>query len=97
MKNMNFPWADDLYRKAGQQAALQDGPVGCTVSSRWAAKKGRRRAGLFCSPPRLFVHPAGLPFCAACRKLLKYELSRIFCLIIKNIRQWLETSFDHLL
>jgi len=27
---MNFPWAGELHRRVGWQAALQDGPVGCT-------------------------------------------------------------------
>jgi len=31
MKNMNFLWAGKLHRRAGRQAALQDGPVGCTL------------------------------------------------------------------
>jgi len=79
---MNILRADDqLHRRAGRQAALQDGPVGCTL--RWAGGlhmklgcgKGRVRGlpfsaacpALFCSPPNsLFVQPAGPPFCFLC-------------------------------
>jgi len=31
MKNMNFPRAGELHRRVGWQAALQDGPMGCTL------------------------------------------------------------------
>jgi len=31
MKNMNFPWAGELHRRVGRQAAQQDRPVGCTL------------------------------------------------------------------
>ena len=63
-----------LHYRTGQWSAHQGGLVGYTVS--WAAKKGGRRTALFCSPPslcrslpdRLFVQPAGPPFCAARRK-----------------------------
>ena len=57
MKNMTFPGAGDLHRRAGWQAALQDGPVGCKLS--WASEKG----GLEGCP---FLQLAGPPFCAAC-------------------------------
>jgi len=53
---MNFPQAGELHRRAGWQAALQDEPVGCTVS--WVAGKGRPEG---CP----FLQPAGPPFCAA--------------------------------
>jgi len=35
MKNMNFPRTGELHRRAGRQAALQDGPAVC----------GKERAG----------------------------------------------------
>ena len=38
MKKINFPRAGELHRRASWQAALQDGPVGCTLSL--AAEKG---------------------------------------------------------
>jgi len=56
MKNMNFPRAGELHRRAGRQAALQGGPVGCTL--RWAAEKGGPEG---CP----FLQPAGSPFCTA--------------------------------
>jgi len=31
MKNLNFPRAGELHRRAGRQAAPQDGQVGCTL------------------------------------------------------------------
>jgi len=78
MKNMNYLRAGELHRRAGRQAAQQDWQVGCTLrgASRLHIKlgcgKGRSgrlpfsaaRPALFRSPPhRLFVQPAGLPFC----------------------------------
>ena len=38
MKNMNFPWAGELHRRAGWQAAQQDRPLDCTLS--WPTGKG---------------------------------------------------------
>jgi len=70
MKNMNFPWAGELHGRAGRQAALQDRPVGCTLS--WAAEKGGPEGCPFLQPTppfsadRLFVQPAGPPFCLLC-------------------------------
>jgi len=32
MKNMNVLWAGELHRRAGWQAAPQDGQVGCTLT-----------------------------------------------------------------
>jgi len=72
-KNVNFPRADELHRRAGQQTALQNGPVGCTLRQagglhiKLGCGKGRvgglpfsaARSALFRSPPdRLFVQPA---------------------------------------
>ena len=67
MKNMNFPWAGELHRMAGRQAAQQDRPVGCTLS--WPIENGgpegrlfsqsappfsaTRRTAFLCSPPDL--------------------------------------------
>jgi len=48
-----------LHRRVGQQAALQDGPVDCTLSL--ATEKGGPEG---CS----FLQPAGPPFCSARRK-----------------------------
>jgi len=74
MKNMNYPRAGELHRRAGRQAALQDWPVGCTLRGasglhiKLGCGKGRSgglpfsapRPALFRSPPhRLFVQPAG--------------------------------------
>ena len=51
---------------AGWRAAQKGRPAGCTTRQ---ASGLRKRAGwsaaLFCSPPRLFPQPAGLPFCKA--------------------------------
>jgi len=73
MKNLNFPQAGELHKRAGRQAAPQDGQVGCTLrrSGRLHIKLGceKRQAGglpfsvarpaLFHSPTdRLFVQPA---------------------------------------
>jgi len=81
MKNMNFPGAGDLHRRAGQQAALQDGLVGCTLRQagglhiKLCCRKGQAgglpfspgRPVLFRSPPdHPFVQPAGPPFCLLC-------------------------------
>jgi len=77
MKNMNFPRVGELHRRAGRQAAPQDGQVGCTLS--WAAEKdgpevcpflqlippfsAARRTAFLCSPP---ARPSVL--CAAARQ-----------------------------
>jgi len=60
MKNMNFPQAGELHRRAGQQAAPQDGQVGCRKghagglykkAARQAAKKGPPFCLVCSSPP----------------------------------------------
>ena len=74
--------ASELHRRAGRQAAaLQDRPVGCILRragrlrSKLGSEKGRAweppfsatRPTLFHRPPdRLFVQPAGPPFCLLC-------------------------------
>ena len=77
-KNMNYPPSGELNRRAGRQAALQDWPVGCILRGasgmhiKLGCGKGRSgglpfsaaRPALFRSPPhRLFMQPAGPPFC----------------------------------
>jgi len=70
MKNMKFPRAGELHRRAGRQAAQQDWPVGCTL--RWAGGlhiklgcgKGRAGGLSFSANPRPFPQPVGPPFCA---------------------------------
>jgi len=56
MKNMNYPWAGELHRRAGWQAALQDWPVGLRGAGGLHIKLG-------CGKGR----SAGLPFFAARR------------------------------
>ena len=76
MKNMNFLRTGELHTKEGWQVAPQDGPVGWTLRRAGVLHLGcgKGRAGglpfsaacpaLFRSPPhRLFVQPAGPPFC----------------------------------
>jgi len=78
---MSFLGAGELHRRAGRQAALQDGPVGCTLKRagglhiKLGCRKGLAgglplsagRPVLFRSPPdRPFVQPAGPPFCLLC-------------------------------
>ena len=63
MKNMNFPRAGELHRRAGRQDVLRDRPVDCTVS--WAVEKGGWRAAIFCSLPHLFSQPTGPSFYVA--------------------------------
>ena len=72
MKNMNFPWAGELHRRAVRQAALQDGPAGCTLRRaaglhiKLGCRKRRAfsatcRIAFLCSPqarPLSFVQPA---------------------------------------
>jgi len=72
MKNMNYPWAGELHRRAGRQAALQDWPVGCTLTGagglhiKLGSGKGQsgglpfsaaHRNAFLCSPP---AHPSVL-------------------------------------
>jgi len=57
MKNINFLQAGELHRGVGWQAALQDGPVSCTLRQTGGLHSGKldcrnRKAG-------------GLPFSAA--------------------------------
>ena len=56
MKNMNYPRAGELHRRAGQQAAIQDWPVGCTL---------REVGGLHIKPGCGKGRSGGLPFSAA--------------------------------
>jgi len=88
MKNMNFPWAGKLHRRAGRQAALQNGPVGYTLRqagglhSKLGSGKGRAgrlpfsatRPALFHSQPDhcSFVQPTGPPFYLLCSPLKVY-------------------------
>jgi len=55
MKNMNYPQAGELHRRAGRQAALLDWPVGCTLrgASGLHIKLGCRkgRSGRLPAPP----------------------------------------------
>jgi len=60
MKNMNFSRAGELQRRKGQQAAPQDGPVGCTFR-----QAGGLQIQLGCGKGRI----GGLPFSAACPAL----------------------------
>ena len=79
MKNMNYPRAGELHRRAGRQAALQDWPVGCTLRGanglhirlNWAAEKGGPEG---CP----FLQPAP-PFFAARRTT--FLCSPPFCLV----------------
>jgi len=57
-RNMNFPRACELHRRAGRHAAPQDGPVGCTLRL-----TGGLHIQLGCGKGR-----AGGPFSAARRK-----------------------------
>ena len=81
MKNMNFSRAGELHRRACRQAALQDGPVGCTLrragglyiklgcGKGWAGGLPcfSARPALFRSPlDRFFVQPTGPPICLLC-------------------------------
>ena len=85
MKNMNFPRAGELHRRAGRQ----DEQVGCTLRRsgglhiKLGCSKGRAgglpfsaaRPALFRSPTdRLFVQPAGRPFCLMCSSPPKIHL-----------------------
>jgi len=76
MKKLNFPRAACRTERAGRQAALQDGPVGCTLRRtlglhiKLGCGKGRARALLFSAAcPALFRSPSARPsvFCAACQ------------------------------
>jgi len=76
-KNMNIPGTGELHRRAGRQAVLQDGPVGCTLrrADRMHIKLGcnkraGRRAALFFRPACPFPQPATPPFCATCQLAL---------------------------
>jgi len=70
MKNMNFPRAGELHRRAGWQVALQDWPVGCTLRGagglhiKLCCGKGRS-GGLPISAARPFSQPAAPLLCAA--------------------------------
>jgi len=70
MKNINFLQAGELHRGVGWQAALQDGPVSCTLRqtgglhSKLDCRKGQagglpfsaaRRTAFLCSPPKVHV------------------------------------------
>jgi len=81
---MNFPQTGELHRRAGWQAALQDGPVGCTLRRggvlhiKLGCGKGRARGlpfsaahpTLFCNlPDHVFVQLIGPPFCLLCSLL----------------------------
>jgi len=51
MKNMNFSRTTELHSsRAGRPAALQDGPVGCTLS--WSGEKGGTEGCPFLQPAR---------------------------------------------
>jgi len=71
MQNINFPQAGELHRRAGRQAAQQDRPVGCTLGRagglhiKLSYRKGLAGGLPFSAarPARLFVQPAGPPFC----------------------------------
>jgi len=85
MKNMNFPRAGELHRRADRQATPQDGQVGCTLrrSGRLHIKLGcgkGQAGGLPFSAVRrtaFFVQPAGPLFCLVCSSPPKIHL---FCL-----------------
>ena len=71
MKNMNFPRAGELHRRAGRQAAPQDGQVYCTTLRRCGGLHimlgcGKGRAG-------------GLPFSAARPAIFRSPTDRLFC------------------
>jgi len=65
-----------LHRRAGRQAALQDGPVVCTLRragglhSKLGCEKGRPKDCPFLQPAQPLPQPAGPPFCAARRPAL---------------------------
>ena len=81
IKNINLLRAGKLHRRAGQQAALQDGSVGCTLRLHRPASctlsLATERGGLEGYPflqaspsfsaDRPFVQPAGPSFCLLCR------------------------------
>ena len=56
MKNMNYPRAGELHRRASREAALQNWPVGCTLGGpvgctlNWAAGKSGREGCPFLQP-----------------------------------------------
>jgi len=69
MKNMKFPRTGELHRRAGRQAALQNGPVGCILR-----QAGGLHIKLGCQNGRV----GGLPFSAVRLAIFR---SPPFCLL----------------
>jgi len=71
MKNMNFPRAGELHKKrAGRQAAPQDGQVGCTLR-----QSGGLNIKLGCGKG----WAGGLPFSAVRPALFRNPTDRLIC------------------